>query len=183
MIFEWDDGTAASNLAKHGVSFELARKVWSDPLYLILPDRVEGGEQRWHAIGMVGAVVVLVVVHNHPNRTTKIGSVSLAPEKLRHTKGNAMRKKVLSAELQDQLDRLAALPDDQIDTTDIPEASGEAWQHARRPGLYRPLKKPVTLRLDADIVSWFKEHANDHGYQTEINRVLRRYVAESEART
>ncbi len=42
------------------------RKVWSDPLYLILPDRVEGGEQRWHAIGMVGAVVVLVVVHNHP---------------------------------------------------------------------------------------------------------------------
>ena len=93
-----------------------------------------------------------------------------------------MSKKALSPELQDQLERLAALPDDQIDTTDIPEASAEAWQHARRPGLYRPIKKPVTLRLDADIVSWFKEHAHDRGYQTEINRVLRRYVAESEAR-
>lgn len=69
-----------------------------------------------------------------------------------------MSKKALSPELQDQLDRLAALPDDQINTTDIPEASAEAWQHARRPGLYRPIKKPVTLRLDADIVSWFKEH-------------------------
>ena len=93
-----------------------------------------------------------------------------------------MSKKALSPELQDQLDRLATLPDDQIDTIDIPEASAEAWQHARRPGLYRPIKKPVTLRLDADIVSWFKEHAQDRGYQTEINRVLRRHVAESEAR-
>lgn len=93
-----------------------------------------------------------------------------------------MSKKALSSELQAQLDRLAALPDDQIDTTDIPEVSAEAWHHARRPGLYRPLKKPVTLRLDADIVTWFKEHTQDHGYQTEINRVLRRYVAENEAR-
>ena len=36
---------------------------------------------------------------------------------------------------QDQLHRLAALPDDQIDTSDIPEASAEAWHHARRPRL------------------------------------------------
>lgn len=93
-----------------------------------------------------------------------------------------MSKKALSPDLRDQLDRLAALPDDRIDTTDIPEASAEAWRHARRPGLYRPLKKPVTLRLDADIVTWFKEHAHGQGYQTEINRVLRRYVADSEAR-
>lgn len=93
-----------------------------------------------------------------------------------------MSRKALSPELQDQLDRLADLPDGKIDTTDIPEASAEAWNHARRPGLYRPIKKPVTLRLDADIVTWFKEHAHDRGYQTEINRVLRRYVTENEAR-
>lgn len=93
-----------------------------------------------------------------------------------------MSRKALSPELQDQLDRLADLPDNKIDTTDIPEASAEAWDHARRPGLYRPIKKPVTLRLDADIVTWFKEHAHDRGYQTEINRVLRRYVTENEAR-
>ena len=93
-----------------------------------------------------------------------------------------MSRKALSPELQDQLDRLADLPDNKIDTTDIPEASDEAWDHARRPGLYRPIKKPVTLRLDADIVTWFKEHAHDRGYQTEINRVLRCYVTENEAR-
>lgn len=92
-----------------------------------------------------------------------------------------MNKKGLEPELQAQLDRLAALPDDQIDTTDIPEASPEAWLHAQRPSLYRPVKKPVTLRLDADIVAWFKDHARERGYQTEINRVLRRYVADAQA--
>ena len=92
-----------------------------------------------------------------------------------------MSKKALSPELQAQLDKLAALPDEQIDTTDIPEAPPEAWLHARRPGLYRPIKKPVTLRLDADVVTWFKEHAQDRGYQTEINRVLRRYVSDAQA--
>lgn len=66
MTFEWDTGKAGSNLRKHGVSFELAQEVWSDPLHVILPDRVAGQEHRWHAIGLVGAVVVLVVVHSHP---------------------------------------------------------------------------------------------------------------------
>lgn len=42
------------------------------------------------------------------------------------------------------------------------------------------MKQPVTLRLDADIVAWFKEHAPGGGYQTAINRVLRRHVAEAE---
>ena len=43
--------------------------------------------------------------------------------------------------------------------------------------LFTTIKKPVTLRLEQDVVEWFKGHAPDGGYQTEINRVLRRYVA------
>lgn len=82
-----------------------------------------------------------------------------------------------SAEDQALLDRLAAMSDEDIDTSDIPELPAENWVHARRPGLYRPVKKPVTLRLDLDVVEWFKDHAPEGGYQTEINRVLRRYVA------
>jgi uncharacterized protein (DUF4415 family) len=82
----------------------------------------------------------------------------------------------------EQLARLAALPDDQIDTLDIPEAPAENWVHARRSDLYRPLKRPVTIRLDADVLTWFKEHAASGGYQTEINRVLRKYVADAEKR-
>jgi uncharacterized protein (DUF4415 family) len=37
--------------------------------------------------------------------------------------------------------------------------------------MYRPLKKPVTLRLDADVLAWFKRQGR--GYQTRINRALR----------
>src|SRR3546814_2369493 len=59
-----------------------------------------------------------------------------------------MSKKPLEAALQDQLNKLASLPDDQIDTVDTHETSPEAWLHARRPGLYKPVKKPVTLRSE-----------------------------------
>ena len=40
--------------------------------------------------------------------------------------------------------------------------------------LYRPIKRPVTLRLDADVVAWFK--ADGRGYQTRINRALRKVM-------
>jgi uncharacterized DUF497 family protein len=60
--FVWDPGKARRNLAKHGVDFEEAVSVWSDPLCVIFPDRFVDGEQRWHAIGVVGPVTLLVVV-------------------------------------------------------------------------------------------------------------------------
>ena len=42
---------------------------------------------------------------------------------------------------------------------------------------YRPLKQQLTLRLDADVIAWFKDHApKGQGYQTNINRALREHV-------
>lgn len=93
-----------------------------------------------------------------------------------------MKLKMTEAEITAQIERLVAMPETDIDTTDIPEAPVENWTFATRPSLYKPLKKPVTLRLDSDIVSWFKDHAQTGGYQTEINRVLRRYVQTQAAR-
>lgn len=86
-----------------------------------------------------------------------------------------MKKKLGKAEI-DMLARLEALPDGQIDTHDIPEAPEENWRFARRGDLFKPVKQPVTIRLDADVLAWFKENAHGHGYQTEINRVLRQHV-------
>ena len=40
--------------------------------------------------------------------------------------------------------------------------------------LYRPLKKPVTLRLDADVLAWFKK--DGRRYQTRINQALRKVM-------
>jgi uncharacterized protein (DUF4415 family) len=43
-------------------------------------------------------------------------------------------------------------------------------------GMYKPLKKPVTLRLDADVLAWFQRAGR--GYQTRINRALRKVMIE-----
>ncbi|HEY3799120.1 MAG TPA: BrnA antitoxin family protein [Caulobacteraceae bacterium] len=64
------------------------------------------------------------------------------------------------------------MPDEEIDLSDIPEIPDSAV-------LYRPIKQPVTIRLDADIVSWFKQQAGDRPYQTEINSVLRKHVTDA----
>ena len=89
-----------------------------------------------------------------------------------------MSNRPFSPEEQEQLTKLEALPDADIDTTDIPEMSDEAWAMAKRRPLYRPTKRPVTIRLDADVLSWFKSHAGDKPYQSEINRVLRQHVSD-----
>jgi uncharacterized protein (DUF4415 family) len=88
-------------------------------------------------------------------------------------KESDMKKKTEPARTA-ELERLAAMSDTEIDVDDIPEAPAENWALAKRPGLYRPVKRHVTMRLDADVIEWFKEHAGGRGYQTEINRVLRK---------
>ncbi|HZZ61274.1 MAG TPA: BrnA antitoxin family protein [Roseiarcus sp.] len=96
-------------------------------------------------------------------------------------KGSSTKKALSRAEL-DQLARIAALPDEQIDTSDIPEAPIENWARAKRGDFYRTVKRSVTIRLDADVLAWLKEHAAGGRYQTEINRILRRYVIDAEKR-
>ncbi|MEI9903042.1 MAG: BrnT family toxin [Asticcacaulis sp.] len=61
--FEWDPQKAASNLLKHGVSFEVAERVFSDPLRLTRRDRVVDGEERWQTIGTVNGLTLLLVAH------------------------------------------------------------------------------------------------------------------------
>ena len=74
-----------------------------------------------------------------------------------------------------ELKSLAALPESEIDTSDAPELLD--WSGARRGLFYRPVKQQLTLRLDADVVAWFKSQTkSSEGYQTRINRALREYV-------
>jgi len=53
-----------------------------------------------------------------------------------------------------ELALLAGLSDDNIDISDIPEQTD--WSDAQRGKFYRPVKQSVTIRLDADIIAWFK---------------------------
>jgi len=81
-------------------------------------------------------------------------------------------RKLTSRQRAKELLALAAIPDDQIDTSDIPELTDEQLRRAVRSSMYRPVKKPVTMRLDADVIEWLK--LDGPGYQTKANALLRR---------
>jgi uncharacterized protein len=63
MVFVWDEKKNRSNRRKHGVSFETAARVFDDPNIVSYPDRVVDGEGRWHSIGSVGGIAIVLVVH------------------------------------------------------------------------------------------------------------------------
>jgi uncharacterized DUF497 family protein len=63
--FEWDAAKNESNKAKHGIDFETTQLVFDDPLCVSFVERVEDGEERWHAIGMIEDIIVIVVVHTY----------------------------------------------------------------------------------------------------------------------
>lgn len=73
-----------------------------------------------------------------------------------------------------ELSALGELPDEKIDTSDIPELSPEDWKNAVRGKWYRPVKQPVALRLDADVLAWLKKKGP--GYQSRINDILRQQM-------
>jgi uncharacterized protein (DUF4415 family) len=70
---------------------------------------------------------------------------------------------------------LKRLKDTDIDTTDIPEVLD--WSKAVVGKFYRPIKKPLTIRLDADVLAWLKSQGR--GYQTRINALLRKAMETS----
>lgn len=63
MRFEWDPQKNTLNRAKHGVSFEIAARVFEDPLSVTTMDATVDDEDRWHTIGKVNGIVLLLVVH------------------------------------------------------------------------------------------------------------------------
>jgi uncharacterized protein (DUF4415 family) len=71
-----------------------------------------------------------------------------------------------------ELAALEALPEDAIDTREMPEIKD--WSEAERGRFYRPVKRQITLRLDADLVDFFERAGK--GYQTRMNEALREWV-------
>lgn len=73
---------------------------------------------------------------------------------------------------QAELERVHAIEDENIDVSDIPPLDEDFFTYAERfHELYRPQKKQVTIRIDADILAWLKQDGK--GYQTRLNEILR----------
>lgn len=85
---------------------------------------------------------------------------------------------VTDAEMS-RLKALAARPDSEIDFSDIPELTDEQWKNAVkfRGHFYRPVKRQITARVDADVLTWLKSQGK--GYQSRINAILRREMLQS----
>ena len=77
----------------------------------------------------------------------------------------------LTARQKREIATLAAMPEDKIDTSDIAKLPPGAWKNAIQGKWYRPVKQPVSIRLDADVLAWLK--AKGAGYQTKVNILLR----------
>ena len=76
------------------------------------------------------------------------------------------------ADLDAEIGALASRPESDVDTSEIRGVLD--WDNAERAKFYRPLKQAVTMRLDRDVLAWFK--ARGAGYQTRINQALREYI-------
>ncbi|MEI6208967.1 MAG: BrnA antitoxin family protein [Desulfuromonadales bacterium] len=83
----------------------------------------------------------------------------------------------ITPEIEAELKNIAAMSDDDIDTSDIPEISD--WSNAVIGKFYRPVKEAVTVRLDADLLHWLKQGGK--GYQSRLNAILRKEMTRQSA--
>ena len=91
-----------------------------------------------------------------------------------------MKKKITSSKSQTDFARLDALQDEDIDFSDLPEVPPEMFAKAViKRGLTPHTKTQLTLRLDSDVLTWFKRQGR--GYQTKMNALLRAYMEEHRA--
>src|SRR5260364_260041 len=147
MEFEWEPSKAKSNLRKHAIPFDYAIRVFLDENRLEQVDsRTDYRETRWITIGLINNQEIVVVY--------------------------TVRKETIRI-ISEQKAQLNSIKDEDIDYSDIPSQIGVQWT---RPGALIPIgnKHQVTLRLDADVLNFFKKTGKR--YQSRINAVLREYV-------
>lgn len=114
-------------------------------------------------------------------------SASFRLERLTARKGDVMKRKSdnivrydldlaypppLTEGQKAELAALAALPDSEIDYSDISPLTDPQFKDAMPRRFYRPVKQQITARVDADVLAWLK--AQGKGYQARMNAILRR---------
>jgi uncharacterized protein (DUF4415 family) len=131
---------------------------------VVQPDTAEDyGEQRWVGIGMTRGRVAFVAFAERPQGTIRIISMRKAIMK----NGSNTKKRS-----RPDGKRIDSLRDKDIDYSDIPKQGSDFFAEAI---LWPGPKKQITLRLDPDVLAFFRK--SGRGYQTMINAVLRKYVA------
>jgi len=83
----------------------------------------------------------------------------------------------LTDEQKVEIQDLREMPDSEIDYSDIPPLDEIFWKNAVRNPFYKPTKTSTTVRVDSDVLAWFKSKGK--GYQTRMNAILREAMLRS----
>jgi len=78
MLFTWDEKKRQSNIKKHGIDFTHAGEIFAGPTFTWEDDRFDYGEQRWITMGLMGALVVVLVVHTESTEEIHVISIRKA---------------------------------------------------------------------------------------------------------
>jgi uncharacterized protein (DUF4415 family) len=166
MRFAWDERKRRVNLKTHGFDFRDTPRVFEGPTFTFEDDRFDYGEQRFVTLGFLGDVAVSIV----HTETLSASMSSLFVELLEMKKRSSLKAS------KTDWKRIRAMKDKDIKVSaEHPEAE---MRHVVR-GIVRrglqpvPPKESIALRLDADVLAWFKSQGP--GYQTRINAVLRAF--------
>ena len=149
------------------IAFETATLVFNDPFAATRRDESSGSDERWITIGAVEPGLILLVVHIHFERDGEEVIRIISARKAESHERNFCAEALKGSERRHK--KLRAKRDEDIDFSDAPLVLD--WSKAEIGKFYRPPKKPVTMRLDSDVIEWLK--SNGPGYQTKANWLLR----------
>ena len=165
MEFTWHEVKRNLNLKNHGLDFIDARRVFEGVTFTFEDDRFSYGERRFVTLGLLAGIPVSIV---HRRANMKSTSSPSAKQPAAKRKSTSMKSKTDWTRLESK----KAAP---TISEDHPEAD---VRHVVR-GIVRrglkplPSKESISLRIDQDVLEWFK--AQGAGYQTRINSVLRAF--------
>lgn len=91
MRFEWDEDKNRRNIARHGVAFEDARRIFDGPVLTWIDDRHDYGETREISLGLLDALAVLLVVHTERGGRIRLISARRATRQERRRYEAAIR--------------------------------------------------------------------------------------------
>jgi uncharacterized protein (DUF4415 family) len=97
---------------------------------------------------------------------------------------STVRKKIdeIHPMSEERAKELQTMPDEEIDCSDIPELDEEFFQNAKLVER-KPRTEAISIRIDLEVLEWFRSHAKEKGYQTLINDVLRTYVSSQQKKS
>jgi len=101
------------------------------------------------------------------------------PKKEKHivtVKLDPAKPRPLTRKQRAEIAALANKPDREIDYSEIARIPPALLDRAVRAGLYRPVKRQLSVRIDADVLAWLKSHGK--GYHSGLNTILRSAMVE-----